>query len=60
LVNFNRSPQILVEVVSRSENMRIFAVNVPPKTRACYQLKDFVAKMAGFENRIAEYIKAYF
>ena len=28
-------------------------------TRACHQLKDFVAKMVGFENRIAEYIKAY-
>ena len=30
-----------------------------PPTRACHQLKDFVAKMVGFENRIAEYIKAY-
>ena len=26
-------------------------------SRACHQLKDFVAKMAGFENRIAEYLR---
>ena len=25
--------------------------------RACHQLKDFVAKMAGFENRTAEYLR---
>ncbi len=28
--------------------------------RACHQLKDFVAKMVGFENRIARILKAYF
>ena len=25
----------------------------------CHQLKNFVAKMVGFENRTAKYIKAY-
>ena len=28
-------------------------------SRACHQLKDFVAKMVGFENRIARILKAY-
>ena len=30
-----------------------------PCSRACHQLKDFVAKMASFENRIAEYIEVF-
>jgi len=27
--------------------------------RACYQLKDFAAKIAVFENRIAEYFRVF-
>jgi hypothetical protein len=37
---------------------RIFKNNLS-QAGACHQLKDFVAKMAGFENRIAEYIQTY-
>ena len=29
------------------------------QVRACHQLKDFEAKMLGFENRIAEYIEVF-